>query len=133
MSTHECGTDWVVIPIKPLSVNKAWKGRRFASDELKAYKHQVPLMLPSRITIPKGKMIICFDFFFSTKASDYDNGIKSLQDIICDAYGLNDNNIYAGIIRKHVVKKGQERSEFKIHAATEANLLKINAAVEDLD
>ena len=133
MSTHECGTDWVVIPIKPLSVNNAWRGRRFASDELKAYKRQVPLMLPSKITIPRGKLIICFDFYFSSKASDYDNPIKSLQDIICDAYGLNDNNIYAGIIRKHIVKRGQERSEFKIHAATEANLLKINKVLDCLN
>ena len=78
-------------------------------------------------------MIICFDWYFSSGRSDWDNPIKPLQDIICNAYGLEDNNFYRAIIRKYLVTKGDERSEFRIHELTEKNIAIIDNAVDYLD
>jgi Holliday junction resolvase RusA-like endonuclease len=100
--------------IKPLSVNDAWKGRRFKSDKYKQYAKDVRLLLPKQITIPKGELGIRFHFYFSNKASDWDNPIKPLQDVICACYGIDDRHIYLAIIEKFIVKKGQEKIEFEI-------------------
>ena len=103
------------IPIKPLSVNEAWKGRRYKTKKYKNYIKAVGLLLPNNYKIPtKGKLSISFIFYFSNIASDYDNPIKPLQDIICDYYGINDNRFYEGHQIKVIVPKGQERTEFNI-------------------
>lgn len=133
MAEHKCGEDWLVIPLKPLSVNEAWQGKRYKSKKYKAYCKDVPMFLPSHITIPKGQMIICFDWYFSSGRSDWDNPIKPLQDIICSAYGLEDNNFYRAIIRKHLVDKGDERSEFRIHELTDKNLEIIDRMLDYLE
>lgn len=133
MSDHKCGSDWLVIPCKPMSVNTAWQGKRYKSPSYKAYCKEVPLYLPKHITIPRGEMIICFDFYFSSRRSDYDNPIKPLQDIICNAYGLEDNNFYHAMQRKYIVPKGEERAEFRIHELTEHNKALFNYVIENLE
>ena len=57
-----------IIDLKPLSVNDAWKGRRFKTDEYKTYIKHMLLLLPSSskgIVIPEGKLQITFVFGFS--------------------------------------------------------------------
>lgn len=105
----------ITIPIKPLSVNEAWKGRRFKTDKYKRYSRDVSLLLPKSLEIPKGKLAITFRFYFSNSNCDWDNPIKPIQDIICSNYGIDDRHIYLAIIEKFVVKKGQERIEFEIY------------------
>lgn len=93
--------------IKPLSVNDAWKGRRFKTEEYKAYEKQLLLTLP-RLKIPPPPYQIYFEFGFSSCASDWDNPIKPLQDILCTKYGFKDKDIYDAIIRKRIVAKGED-------------------------
>ena len=102
------------VKIKPLSVNSAWKGKRFRSNEYKTYDKIMSLILPSKIDIPDGELAIIFIWYFSSAGSDYDNPIKPTQDIICKKYGINDNRFKAGFQVKEKVKKGEERLEFKI-------------------
>jgi len=104
----------IKVPIKPLSVNGAWKGQRYRTDEYKCYAQHLSLLLPNKIDIPDGKLEIHFRFYFSSEGSDYDNPIKPAQDVICKKYGIQDNKFYRATIEKHLVKKGQERIEFKI-------------------
>jgi len=132
LSTHDFKHDLIVLPVKPFSVNDAWKGRRFRTDEYDAYHLHIKLILPKRIVIPKGRLMIVFDFYFSSKTSDWDNPIKPLQDIICATYGLNDNNIYTGIVRKFIVKKGEERTEFRLYEFTEENQAIISDCINNL-
>jgi hypothetical protein len=101
------------IPIKPLSVNRSYQGRRFATPELKAYKETLSYLLP-RLTIPKGKLTVRYEFGVSSKASDGDNLIKSFQDTICEKYGFNDREIYRWGVEKKIVPKGKEYAAFEI-------------------
>ena len=101
------------IPIKPLSVNRSYQGRRFATPELTAYKEALGYLLPS-MEIPKGKLAVKYIFGVSSKASDGDNLIKSFQDTICEKYGFNDRDIYRWEVEKVIVKKGDEYAAFSI-------------------
>lgn len=103
------------LKIKPLSVNDAWKGRRFKSDSYKGYEASVLLMLP-KIIIPKGKPIeLRLHVGFSSKGSDLDNICKPFQDILSKKYGFNDNQIYRLLMTKEIVKKGSEFISFEIN------------------
>jgi Holliday junction resolvase RusA-like endonuclease len=101
------------INIKPLSVNEAYKGRRFASNSLKAYKKALSLLLP-KIIVPSSNLRVFYRFGVSSHASDADNCVKALQDCLAEQYGFNDKKIYFLEIEKVDVKKGAEFVEFEI-------------------
>jgi hypothetical protein len=108
------------IPIKPLSVNDAWKGRRFKTDAYKKYEIDVYRLLPAKMHIPEGDLAFAVEFGFSSKASDFDNGIKPFVDILQKKYKFNDNRIKLSIIMvNNDVKKGQEYIKFKLSAVSE--------------
>lgn len=101
------------IPIKPLSVNRSYQGRRFATPDLKAYKQALGYALPPLI-IPKGRLAVRYEFGVSSKAADGDNLIKSFQDTLCEKYGFNDRDIYRWEVEKKIVPKGNEYVAFEI-------------------
>ena len=103
------------INIKPLSLNSAYRGRRFTTPELKAFKESVRYLAP-KLVIPQGQLKVNYKFGVSSKASDGDNLIKCFQDAIAEKYGFNDKSIYRWEIEKVDVKKGQEYIEFEILA-----------------
>jgi len=100
------------LDIKPLSVNQAYTGRRFATEDLKKYREDLSIILP-KIKIPDGNLAVKYVFGIS-KGSDGDNCVKAFQDIIADQYGFNDNRIYHWDITKVLVNKGKEFIEFEI-------------------
>ena len=104
----------MIIPIKPLSVNKCWQGRRFKTPEYNRYIKEVNLLLPTIMEIPEGDIEISFIFYVSNRLADWDNPIKPLQDIIAKKYGFNDAKIFKGSGEKVLVSKGEERVEFII-------------------
>ena len=97
----------IKVNIKPLSVNEAWKGRRFKTDKYKAYEKELLYRLP-RIDIPKPPYKFSYEFGFSNIQSDLDNPVKILQDILQKKYGFNDRDIYEAIIKKDKDAKGNE-------------------------
>ena len=101
------------IRIKALSVNAAWKGRRFKTDAYKDYEAALLLMLP-RLSIPKGKLALSITVAFSSKSSDIDNIAKPLIDILQKKYGFNDNRIYRLTLDKLICNKGAEYITFRI-------------------
>ena len=105
------------INIKPISLNSAYRGRRFTTPELSIFKKSVALLLP-RIDIPEGKLSIHFRFGVSSKNSDGDNLIKCAQDSIAERYEFNDKLIYRWYVEKEDVKKGSEYFEFDIQGIT---------------
>ena len=100
------------LDIKPLSVNRAWQGRRFKTPEYERYERAMLLMLPC-IKLPEPPYRIYYEFGFSNKQSDLDNPIKQLGDILQKKYGFNDKEIYEAFIRKKIVKRGQEYIRLK--------------------
>src|ERR1039458_6806740 len=100
------------VPIKPLSVNRSYQGRRFATPELTAYKQALGYLLPP-LHIPKGKLSIKYIFGVSSKASDGDILIKSFQDALCEKYGFNDPDIYRWKIKRRMGGKGNNTLRLK--------------------
>ncbi len=106
------------IAIKPLSMNNAYRGRRFATKELTQYKSDLGWLLPRGLHIPDGPLSVRYVFGVSSKASDLDNLVKALQDVIAAEYGFNDNRIYHIDVTKVDVPKGKEFVEFELSTAT---------------
>jgi len=99
--------------IKPLSVNEAFRGRRFKTKKYIEFQQEMLLKLP-KIDIPEGKLEIHYKIGFSSKGSDLDNALKQLNDCLQKKYAFNDNLIYRILAEKEIVKKGQEFIEFNI-------------------
>lgn len=102
------------IELKPLSVNEAWKGRRFKTDAYKKYERNLTFILPKKLIIPEPPFVITLKFGFSSASSDWDNCIKTTQDILAKKYKFNDKLIRRGIVDTEIVPKGKEYLEFKI-------------------
>lgn len=101
--------------IKPLSINEAYRGRRFATPELAQYKKDLARILP-KIKVLEGKLSVTYVFGLSSKQADVDNCIKAFQDILSEQYGFNDKRIYELHVKKVDVKKGKEYVGFEINA-----------------
>lgn len=103
----------MLVKIKPLSVNDAWKGRRFKTTEHRKYVRDV-LTLLGPMQIPEGELELYIKFGFSSRGSDFDNPIKPFVDCLQKKYGFNDNKIKRAVIEVEHVKKGKEFIEFKL-------------------
>jgi Holliday junction resolvase RusA-like endonuclease len=104
----------IKLNIKPLSVNKAWQGKRFKTPLYKSYETKMLLMLPKSIGKIPEQIEINITFGFSNKASDIDNGVKPFLDILQKKYGFNDSQIYRLNIHKVLTDKGLDFIEFEI-------------------
>lgn len=115
------------ISIKPLSINEAYKGRRFKTPAHKLYCDQVELLLKKK-RLPKIKEKEPFYViyrFHTSAAQDYDNNIKCFQDILIKRLKTDDRYIYGAFIEKIIAKKGQEKIEFAIFKKKERFLEEI--------
>lgn len=101
--------------IKPMSVNKAWQGKRFKTKEYKSYERDCLKLLPNSIEVPDGQLKLSLVFGVSSKLADADNPVKCFVDILQKKYGFNDNKIYKYDIEKKDVKKGCEYIAFAIN------------------
>lgn len=111
----------IQVNIKPLSVNDAWQGRRFKTKKYKMYEKELFYLLPPQ-QIKSDRLRIILVFGFSNVNSDIDNPIKQTMDIMQKKYCFNDRNVYELIVKKEVVKKGQEYIKFKIEDTELCNL-----------
>lgn len=103
------------INIKPLSVNKAYTGQRFKTNEYRAFRKQVLLSLKP-FKVPLTHLKVYYEFGFNSEASDIDNPVKCITDVLQNKYGFNDKLIYELHVVKKIVKKGEEYIKFKIES-----------------
>lgn len=103
----------VKINLKPLSVNAAYRGRRYRTNDYIEYERTLMYLLP-KMELPPPPFEIYFKFGFSSLASDWDNCIKTTQDIISKKYGFNDRLIIRGVVETEQVSRGQEYFIFEI-------------------
>ena len=102
------------INIKPLSVNKAWQGRRYKTKAYKEFQNAMLFLLPKTKEKYTGMLKIDLTYGFSNKLSDIDNPCKLVLDCLCKKYGFDDRQIYTLTQKKEIVKKGDEFIEIKI-------------------
>lgn len=103
----------IEIPIKPLSINEAFKGRRFKTQKYDTFIKSMSILLPE-ITLPPAPYSIDIVLGYSSRASDIDNGLKSLLDCLVKQYDFDDREIYKMNVKKEIVKKGFEFIKFEI-------------------
>ena len=108
-----------IIKLHPLSVNEAWSGKRFKSVSYMKYSDAVTLSLKT-IKIPASPYEISFLFGFHNMQSDYDNGIKSFQDLVFKKYKISDAHIHMGTSMKvKVLTTEDEFVAFRLDTLTE--------------
>ena len=101
------------INIKPLSVNRAWQGKRFKTPEYKAYEQEALLKLKA-IRLPEKPYKITLEFGLSNMQADWDNPIKPFVDILQKKYGFNDRDILEATVKKVKTAKGEEYIDFSL-------------------
>lgn len=105
----------ITLKTKPLSLNSAYRGRRFTTPSLQSYKNELWYLLPKSIdvdvTLP---MHIFLEFGLSSVNSDGDNYVKCFQDVVSDKYDFNDKMIFKWSIEKKKVNKGEEYVKFDL-------------------
>ena len=107
----------VILPIKPLSVNEAWQGRRYKTRAYKRYEEILLAVMPD-IAIPKPPYRVSYIFGFSSLAADIDNPIKPLQDIIQKRYKIDDKLIKRLTVEVEQTEKGSEFLGYQIETYT---------------
>lgn len=101
------------VNIKPLSVNKAWKGKRYKTNDYNNYENALLKLLP-RISGIKKPLKLEIVFGFSNAGSDIDNPLKPFIDILQKRYLINDKDIFELNVKKVKVEKGFDFIDFKI-------------------
>ena len=89
----------VQIPIQPLSVNKAWQGRRFKTNVYKAYEREAHILLPRKEMIG-GDVEVWYEFGLKRSSfaiSDVGNLEKCLSDILVQKGYIEDDRKIAVI------------------------------------
>ena len=103
----------IKIPVKPLSANMAFRGRRFKTAEYKIYEKLLMWTLP-KCEIPEGKLEISATVGYSNPKADLDNFFKQFADILCKKYKFDDSRFYRINLTKDIVEIGREYIEFEI-------------------
>ncbi len=92
-----------IINIRPLSVNRAWQGKRFKTKAYKQYERDVLFQLKAG-SPPPAPYRIDIEFGFTNVLSDIDNPVKCFMDILQKKYGINDKDVYEMHLKKTIVK-----------------------------
>jgi Holliday junction resolvase RusA-like endonuclease len=101
------------IHIKPLSVNEVWQGKRFKTRKYTMYERNMITYLKQQ-KVPKYPLKIEITWGFSSVMADIDNPTKPFLDILQKKYGFDDRHIYELVLKKVIVKKGEEYIDFEI-------------------
>lgn len=102
------------LAIKPLSINKAFQGRRFKTKECKNYCKELAAILPKESI--KGYVCIHYKFYLKNwKMTDGDNLVKVLTDeIVRKGIIEDDRKIMTYIIQKYPAKTDRDSINIEI-------------------
>lgn len=96
------------VSIKPLSVNKAWQGRKFKTKDYKEYEKEFLKLLGNNKCINDFVEINYNIYIKNYKMSDVGNFEKPLSDIIVKSGIIKDDRF----IKKITMEKFQSEKEF---------------------
>lgn len=109
---------YLEIPIKPLSVNLAWQGKRFKTKAYKQYEKDIFRLIPQGQYDMKCKdeIYVVYVFYFSAYAlSDNVNPEKLITDILVKRQYLKDDRYVKGTVCfKEPCAKGHEKIDVYI-------------------
>lgn len=101
------------IDIKPFSINKAWKGRRYKTESYKMWRSEFSTLFKleaKNIPMIKGYVQVDYAFFIENyKKSDGENFIKTTSDSIVENGLIEDDRfIKKYTIEKFMLEEGEE-------------------------
>lgn len=103
----------VLLPIKPLTANRLWAGRRFKTKQYDAYRDELLYLLPPIADFPEAPFAVTYEFGIAA-TQDLDNCLKGFNDALQIKYGFNDSEIHHMNLTKCIAKHGKEYIKFKI-------------------
>ncbi len=101
----------IKLPVKALSTNKIYGGRKRRSYHYKNYRRLVLGLLKEydkKIYNLDGNLSLTMDVGFSSPLSDLSNAIKATEDLIAEYFSFNDRFVVEIHMRKFLVHKGNE-------------------------
>jgi Holliday junction resolvase RusA-like endonuclease len=102
------------VNVNPLSSNEAWHGRRSKTDAYRKYENYLLSVLPPKIDLPMPPYEIRLTLGLSDSRSDWDNPIKSFQDVLQKKYGFNDKLIKRAVVEVEATPKNGEYIIFEL-------------------
>jgi Holliday junction resolvase RusA-like endonuclease len=113
----------IIIPIKPISTNKLFQGRRFKTKEYDAFINAALYFAP-KVPMIKGIVSLQCDFYVKTvERSDLDNFLKGTLDLLVKAgYIEDDRYIYRIVARKFKTDLENEHMELRIKPLTDKHM-----------
>ena len=113
----------IQLPLKPVSTNRLYSGRRYLSKEARAFqdachRHLLVAHQGRARDVPEGPLEIHFVFGLH-RDIDVTNCVKLVEDIIADFYGFNDRRVQGSSQCKVKVARGQEFIAFSLRAYEE--------------
>lgn len=124
----------VFLPVKALSTNKLYSGRKVRSWHYKRFRKQVFKILDTydkenlRLS---GNLKLKLEVGFSSPLSDLSNAIKSVEDVIAEWIGFNDKQIVSIEMEKYLVNKGSEYMRVQL-SKTNKNIDKRNKYAKEV-
>ncbi len=104
----------IEIPVRALSVNEAWAGRRFKSAKYKQFEKDIAKVLRHSKNTIKGEVEVHLTFYIKNYAmSDVDNLIKETLDQITK-YGYIEDDRKIVFLSAEKRKSAEERIEVEI-------------------
>ena len=113
----------MVLPIKPLSINQAWQGRRFKTKEYKQFCQDVRLLIPGGTPRLTGFVEIKLIWYLKNwLRTDWDNPIKPLMDVLVSVGIIEDDRkILRGTVEKRPAK--EDRIEIRIRKINRSEII----------
>ena len=104
-------TTEIIVNLPPLSINKAWQGRRYKTKEYNNWLKDGLRLLPKREMIIDDVEIELTFYMKYPKKSDVDNPIKTCLDLIVKKGYLKDD---VQVQSLHIYKEKSENEMIKI-------------------
>ena len=101
------------IPIKPISINACFQGRRYRTNAFKKWQELVNYHLPRKQVVSGGVGIIIYLYLQSILRSDIDNFLKPLIDCLVKRGYIKDDR-YVNYLEVHKFKSKEEGFKFRI-------------------
>lgn len=108
--------DQIRIQVAPMTVNRAWQGKRYKTKRYEEYEIEMLHALPKDFVMPPEPPYgLEYRVGFSRVDADLGNIEKPLTDILCKKYGFNDRDVFRIVLEKQIVKRGEEFVRVRIY------------------
>lgn len=125
----------IEVPLKPMSINVAWQGKRYKTKRYKNFEKAFFLSTSQPHTTIKEEVVVIYVFYLKYYGrTDVGNLEKPLSDLITKRNYIKDDRYIKSInlIKKRVKDKKEQRIDIYIEPYTEKGIKKIISKIETI-